>query len=277
MEWRDERTHEEAETHHSRKHDFLRKSAPGRAGDLFAASLLQKLRPRWNDAEAAWRAGDFYKPLPPGAISEFKSLAAPSRCEGGTVLLSEGEQPSAVLFLLEGKVKLSMNSNQGRRLILGIAEPGDILELAAAFSDCPYEVTAEAQSQCKITALARRSFLDFIVRYPVAAHNVARLLFLEHKRACGQLRNLGLTLSASARLARLLLEWCADGRRTEHGIRIQHSFTHEEIGECIGVARETVSRTLADLKHRELVEQRGSSLFVSNLRGLEIYAERIDH
>jgi CRP/FNR family transcriptional regulator len=55
---------------------------------------------------------------------------------------------------------------------------------------------------------------------------------------------------------------------------IKCSLTHAEIGECIGVARETVSRTLSEFKLRELVEQRGATLVISNVRALEIYADR---
>jgi CRP/FNR family transcriptional regulator len=86
----------------------------------------------------------------------------------------------------------------------------------------------------------------------------------------------GFALTASIKLARLLVEWCADGRQTERGIRIQCSLTHEEIGECIGVARETVSRTLTDFKNRELVRQHGSTMFISSLRALEIYAGQVE-
>jgi CRP-like cAMP-binding protein len=57
-------------------------------------------------------------------------------------------------------------------------------------------------------------------------------------------------------------------------MRIKCPLTHAEIGECIGVSRETVSRTLGELKFRELVEQRGSTLVISNVRALEIYADR---
>ena len=100
----------------------------------------------------------------------------------------------------------------------------------------------------------------------------ARQLSLEHRRSCEQLRILGLTSTAPAKLARLLVEWCADGHHTERGIRIHCPLTHGEIGEYIGASRETVSRTLADFKSRELAEQHGSTLVVLNLRALEIYA-----
>src|ERR1035441_8965229 len=81
-------------------------------------------RAKWNDDAAPWRAGEFYKLLPSEAIQRFESMAAPYRCNGSRILLSQGESPVTVLFLLEGKVKVTLNSIHGRRLILGIAGPG---------------------------------------------------------------------------------------------------------------------------------------------------------
>ena len=224
----------------------------------------------------ASRPGKFCKRLSLEAMSEFESLTASLRCERNAVLFAEGDRPSRVLVLLEGGVRLSMNSSEGRRLTLGFAEPGDILGLSAVISGCPYEITAEAQFPCGIAALPRQAFLDFLLRCPVASQNVALQLSLENKKACEHLRILGLTLTAPEKLAHLLLEWCAEGQRAGRGARIHCSLTHEEIGECIGVARETVSRTMADLKSRELVEQHGSTLVISSLRALEIYAGRFD-
>ena len=229
-------------------------------------------RTEWNDASAPWRRGEFYRYLPAEAMSEFESSGAQFCCPETTVLFTEEQQPCCVLFLLEGRVKLSMNSIGGRRLILGIYRPGDILGLTSAVSGLPYEMTAEAQYPCRLKSLERQSFLDFVLRYPVACQNVARELSLEYKQTYAQLRLLGLTSSAPGKLARLLIEWCSSGQQTEHGIRIQCSLTHGEIGEHIGVSRETISRTLNDFKNHRFVEQRGSIMYVSNLRGLEVYA-----
>jgi CRP/FNR family transcriptional regulator len=205
-------------------------------------------------------------------MSELESLGTQFCCEGATVLFAEEEQPCSILFLFEGRVKLSLNSIEGRRLILGFAGPGEILGLTSAISGCPYEITAEAQFPCRIMSLERQSFLDFLEHHPVACQNVARQLSLDYKRTCEQLRTLGLSSSAPAKLARLLLEWSAAGQQTARGTRIQCPLTHEEIGEYIGISRETVTRTLHDFKNREMVEQRGSTLVVLSVRALEIYA-----
>ena len=45
--------------------------------------------------------------------------------------LSNNKRRKPCLFLLSGQVKLSMNSSAGRRVILGIAYPGETLGLAS--------------------------------------------------------------------------------------------------------------------------------------------------
>jgi len=255
----------------------LKEKAGNRSGGEFPrTAMLSHPETKWNDARAEWRAGEFFKCLSVNAMIEFESLAVPFSCERNAVLFAEEQEPYSILFVLEGKVKLAMNSIEGKRLTLGIAGPGEILGLAAAVSGCPYETTAVAQFPCRIGSLSRQSFLDFLLRHPVAWENSARLLSVDYKRGCEQLRLLGLTWKASAKLARLLLRWCADGQRTEYGARIHCPLTHEEIGEYIDVSRETVTRALADFKNRELVEQHGSTFIIFNLRALEVYAGEVD-
>jgi CRP/FNR family transcriptional regulator len=227
--------------------------------------------PRW----LACKSGEFFRALSAQAMSEFASIAVPFCRQENTVLLMEEQQPRAILFLVEGRVKVSMNSVAGRRLILGIVGPGEILGLTSAVSGYPYDITAVTQSPCVLASVQRQAFLDFLLSYPFACHNVARQLSLEYRHAYNQLRTLGLAWTATARLSRLLLEWCGEGRQTERGIRCLCPLTHEEIAEHIGVTRETVSRSLHEFRSRKLVEQRGSAVFVSNLRGLKVYADAV--
>jgi len=234
-------------------------------------------RNAWNDASADWRAGEFYKDLSPGAIYEFESLAIPFCCEGSTAIFSEEQEASDIYFLLKGRVKLTMSSIDGKRLSLGIAGPGEILGLAAIITGGPYGMTAVAQFPCILATLPRQMYLDFLLRYPVANLNSARQLSLECKRGCEQLRTLGLNLTASIKLARLLLQWSAEGQRTDRGARIHCSLTHEEIGEYIGVSRETITRNFTDFKNNKLLEQRGATLLIPSLRALEVFAGRIDN
>lgn len=257
-------------------HLSLRKYKTGPARCLLRPSMRFRANTRWNCGDALWQASEFFKSLSPLAMREIEAHAKLLRCDSGTVLLSEGEQPGRVLFLLEGRVKISINSAKGRRLILSIAEPGDILGLSAAVSGFPSEFTAEAQYPCRLAWLSRPGFVEFLLRHPIAFHSVTRLMSQDYRRVCEHLRMMGHTQTATEKLAQLLLEWCTVGRKAGEGIYVQCLLTHEEIGECIGVSRETVSRTLTEFKHRDLVQQDGSTLLVPSLHALEAYACRAD-
>jgi CRP-like cAMP-binding protein len=103
------------------------------------------------------------------------------------------------------------------------------------------------------------------------------MLSVEYKRGCDQLRNLGFALTASMKLAMLLLQWCAEGQRAELGVRIHCPLTHEEIGEYVGLSRETVTRSFTEFKNLDLVEKHGSVFFIPSLRALEIYAGQVNY
>ena len=266
------RSHQEGHTGCSIADLSHEEAAPGFKGSPTPIQPLSSHGTRSNESSAEWRSGEFYKCLPAKAMSEFELLAAPFSCDAGTVLFAEEQEARSVHFLLEGRVKLTMNSSEGKRLMLGIAGPGEILGLASSISGCPHVITAVAQYPCKLMALPRPVFLDFLLRYPVACQNSATLLGMEYKRGCAQLRILGLTFTASTKLAMLLLQWSAEGQRTELGSWIHCSLTHEEIGEYIGVSRETISRNLSDFKNLALVEQHGSVFLIPSLRALEAYA-----
>jgi len=226
----------------------------------------------WLGTRLLYREAEFFRQMSDEALIDFISLSESSLCPGAAVILREGQKPTSIVLLLEGKAKLSLNSIDGRRLIIGFASPGEILGLTSAVSGYPYEITAEAQFQCMISSLPRQSFLDFLLRSPVACQNAARQLSLENRRTLEQLRTLGLTSTALAKLAKLLLEWCVEGTRTLGGTRIQCSFTHGEIGELIGTSRETITRCMNDFKRRGLVAQRGTAYLVPNCIALAVYA-----
>jgi CRP-like cAMP-binding protein len=205
-------------------------------------------------------------------MSNFHSIADLSSVPESTVLFQEGDELSGVLFLLAGRVKLLINSTDGQRLILGSAGPGEILGLTSAILCCTYDMTAEAQFPCTIASVPQEGFLKFLVDHPVTSQNVARELSLDSRRTYGQLRTLGLKLTAPAKLARLFMEWCTENVHDGLGARIPCSFAHEEIGDHVRVSRETVTRTLNDFRNQGLVEQRGMHLVVPDRNALAVYA-----
>jgi CRP/FNR family transcriptional regulator len=177
-----------------------------------------------------------------------------------------------VFVVMEGEVKLSISSSDGRRLSLRIAKKGDVLGLASALSGTPCEMTAETLRPSKIAPIRPSVFLSFLGRHPEAYRAVTKELSRQYGMACEQLRTVGLSASAPEKLARLLLDWSETGQTTERGTRFHLSMTHEEVGEFIGASRETVTRTLSVFKTRRLVALHGATLTIPSRTALEAYA-----
>lgn len=217
-------------------------------------------------------AGAFFNSLSPEALKDFEAMEHPTSYPSGKLLFSENEESQGIYVVLDGEVKLSINSSDGKRLILRIAKKGEILGLTSTLSGRPYEMTAEILYPVKSAFIPRREFLNFLMHHPEVYQAVTEELSRNYSIACEQLRTVGLSLTASVKLARLLLGWSEQGQTSECGTRLRFSLTHEEIGEFIGASRETVTRTLSEFKHRRLVAFSGSTLTIPNRMALESYA-----
>jgi CRP/FNR family transcriptional regulator len=199
-------------------------------------------------------------------------MERPTSHAANVVLFAEGEPVRSVFIIIEGEVRLSINSSEGKRLSLRIAREGDIIGLSSALSGTPYDMTAETLYPAKIASIERREFLKFLSRNPDAYQSVTEELGRQMSTACSQLRTLGLSSSAPEKLARLLLEWGGRGQTKESGCRMRFSLTHEEIGDFIGTSRETVSRTLSNFKSRRLVAFQGCMMTIPSRAALADYA-----
>jgi CRP/FNR family cyclic AMP-dependent transcriptional regulator len=220
----------------------------------------------------ATQAGEFLNKLSPAALQDLASMEFPSAYPANMVLFSEKDPVQGIFIVIEGEVKLSINSSEGRRLSLSIARKGEILGLAPTLSGGSYDVTAETLYPARIAQIGRRDFLNFLSRHPEASQAVIEELSRNVTKACDQLRTVGLSATAPEKLARLLLDWSDSGQTTESGTRLRFSMTHEQIGEFIGASRETVTRTLTTFKTRRLVAFQGSMLTIPSRTALATYA-----
>ena len=218
------------------------------------------------------KAGGFFCQFPPAVMKDFDAIESTAIYPKGALLFMENQDPGGVFVLCEGEVKLSISSSEGKTLIMRVAKSGEILGLMATLSGSPYEVTAETLYPCQVAFVRREDLLRFIAKHPEASQGVGRQMSAQYQGACEQLRTVVLSASAHEKLARLLLAWSAGTQETKEGTRIKLPLTHEEIAEFIGTTRETVTRTLSDLKVRHLVAIHGSTLMIPSRAALESFA-----
>lgn len=202
-------------------------------------------------------------------VKSFEALKYATVFPKGAVLFVEGQSPRGVFMICSGRVKLSTCSSDGKSLITRIAEGGEVLGLGAAVSGKPYVATAETLIPCQVNFIKREDFLCFLKENGTACLRVAEHLSNNYHNAFEQVRSLGLSHSASEKLAKLMLEWCAkSGKETDKGISLKLTLTHEEISQIIGASRETVTRLLGEFKNRQIIYVKGSTLIIRDKAAL---------
>jgi CRP/FNR family transcriptional regulator len=183
----------------------------------------------------------------------------------GEILFAEGQKAEGVFVLHSGSVKLSAGSADGKSIIVGRADQGEMLGLPTVISGRPNELTAEALESLECNFIDRDVFLQFLVENGDAALRVAEILSNMYDAAFDQARYLGLSASAPEKLARLLLQLSLDRPHNAHSSPI----THKEIAEMIGLSRETVTRMLARFKRARLIQTHNAGFRVLDRPGLE--------
>jgi len=187
----------------------------------------------------------------------------------GEMLFVE-EQPARGVFVVSrGRVKLSLCAEDGKTLILRMAETGEMLGIGATVCGRPYEATAETMETSEISFIRQSDLLRLMRVHNEFALFMAKQLSEEYNSTCHEMRGLLLSHSAAERLARVLLGCLnkSDGTSVPGHCRL--SLTHEEIAQMIGTSRETVTRQLAVFRKKQFIQKNGATLVVRNRSALE--------
>jgi CRP-like cAMP-binding protein len=191
----------------------------------------------------------------------------------GKVLFAESEPARGVYILRSGSATVSISSSEGRIVILRIAQVGDVLGLNAVLQSTPYEATVETLEPSRTEFISRGELLELMQRSQPTMQAISMILSRELTELTDRAKSLLLPQTVSARLAKLLLEWCNGYELNgSSAVRIDRVFTQEEIARMICSSRETVTRLLAMLSRRRIIGITSDSILITDRSALEAMA-----
>jgi CRP/FNR family transcriptional regulator len=202
---------------------------------------------------------DLFRDLAPADMEEIERTTTMVTCPRGRVVFEPGETPEALFVLKRGRVQLYRLTEDGRRLVMGIAGAGSVFGEMPLLSQKMSDSFAEAVEDSTICVMSRSDVERLIAAKPRLALNVVRHL-------AGRVQELEGRLEAQTyravpeRLAGALIRLAAGGREV--------AASHQEIGDLIGASRETVTRALGELRAAGLVELGRSRIEIRDASGL---------
>ncbi|MGC2506768.1 MAG: Crp/Fnr family transcriptional regulator [Candidatus Acidiferrales bacterium] len=191
----------------------------------------------------------------------------------GYVLFAQGQKALGVYVVWEGRVKISIGSDQGKSMILALVGRGAVLGLPATILGLPYAATAEVVEPAKVSFVSRDDLLRRLRATEDAAFTAAENLSAICYSMLAEFKTIHLSQSAEQKMARFLLGLPPTPGGSSGGAQVALEASQEEIGQMIGVCRETVARVIARLKRKRILELGASAIVIHDRTALEGLAE----
>ena len=159
-----------------------------------------------------------------------------------TVVVSEGEETDALYVILEGRLRAYVSDASGREMVLSVMGPGEYFG-EIAFDRGPRSASVITLEPCRLLAVPRPRFAEFVARNPAFANHFINKLIRQVRLLTDNVRSLAL-MDAYGRVARLLLESAV---RKDGLHYVPERWTQADIASRFGCSREMVSRIFKDL------------------------------
>ena len=187
----------------------------------------------------------------------LNSIGRRRALQAGEQLLWEGDEAVLVANVVEGVLKLSSGTADGREQIVGLVYPSDFIGRPFG-TITPYGV--EALTDAVVCVFRRADFDRFTREHPRLEHKLLERTLTELDRSRRWMLLLG-RMTAEERVASFIIEMAErlgsqgsveDEAEAEVGFRLPLS--RQQIADVLGLTIETVSRQLSRLKQTGLVK-----------------------
>ena len=171
------------------------------------------------------------------------------------IVFSQGEVADAVFYIQQGKIKLTVVSQQGKEAVVAILGPGQFFGEGCLNGHALRIATTRAVDDCVITRLEKATMIAALHKEPEFSEMFMSYLLTRNSRIEEDLID-QLFNSSEKRLARLLLLLANFGKegRPEP---IVGKFSQETLAEMIGTTRSRVSFFMNKFRKLGFIEYNG--------------------
>src|ERR1700732_4974849 len=171
------------------------------------------------------------------------------------IVFAQGQVADAVFYIQQGKLKLTVISEQGKEAVIAILEPGQFFGEGCLNGHGLRVATTTAMDECVITRIAKADMIAALHNEPDFSELFMSYLLARNSRIEEDLVD-QLFNSSEKRLARLLLLLANFGKegRPEP---IVGTFSQETLAEMIGTTRSRVSFFMNRFRKLGFIEYNG--------------------
>lgn len=256
------------------------------AGPERATGDWPGLASSWVPAQA--RAGaigaiPLFHGLVPEELTIIGSSARLQTVSANMEIIHRGDQNENLYCLLSGTVRISLDSQHHRPIVLGVLGAGEILGDLSTLDGQPASASVSTLELCRFLVLTRDEINRFVQGVPQIARNIITLQGRRMRRLTVQAEAL-VTMETEGRLARQLLLFAKDYGRPASSVEMPDNYrtgrakdsvllplrlTQKDLAAICGCSSKQISRTLAAWQQRRLIIlERGHRIVIPSVSAL---------
>jgi CRP/FNR family transcriptional regulator len=201
-----------------------------------------------------------FSELPDSRLEALFEKLKRNELKRNTCIFLEGEPGKEFFIVAKGKVKIFLSSPEGREVTLTFLEPPQFFGELSLLDDLPRSASARTVGSSILYSLRKESFQNFLTEYPQAALRILKTTTEMVRRLTEQVHSL-VFKDVQGRVAKKIL----DLSKKQIGIK----FTHQELANMIGSARETVSRVILNLEEKRVLKINRDGIQILQIHELE--------
>ena len=160
-----------------------------------------------------------------------------------TVILSEGDSSDSLYVILQGKVKVYLNDEQGKEAIINYQGAGEYFGELALIDDSERSASVMTVEKSDFAVISKAAFHSVLEKNPQIAIHLLKDLARRIRALTDEVKSLALS-DVYGRLCKTLLSLAIDSDGT---LVVEGPITQQELANRIGASREMVCRIIKDL------------------------------
>jgi len=184
------------------------------------------------------------------------------------VLFHKGDPGTNMMVVLRGRVKVCTQSEDGKEVVHNLFSPGEVFGEIALLDGGDRTTDAVTLDASELLVLERRDFIPFLRDHPDAALRLMEVLCQKLRQTSQRLEE-ALFLEGPSRLAKRLVHLAeTNGTRVADGIRIDLHLSQQDLGNIVGMSRESMNKHLRYWREEGLIRIEDGHYVITDLQAL---------
>lgn len=208
--------------------------------------------------------------LPEHIRTEMLQKAKISTILNDHILYQEGDPITSVFQIIDGQIKKSILTESGQEILLYVYSEGELIADSAVVDQLPYPVTLTSRGTTKLRVWQAEDIHYFRHKY-VEVEEAMIQQVNRRLRAALQLVKEILTLPVSLRIASRVSQ--INGMKELYAQDTHLILSQMDIGMMVGTTRQTVNKTLQQMKALGLIESHYGKIKIRDKHKLEEFIQ----